>query len=93
MYDLLTGIGYEIAKAFVKSGAEKVYALGKTQSHLEKLTSEAPNVICAICVDLADWNATRRAVENLDTVDVLVNNAGVAFVEPFLEVKPESFDK
>ena len=46
-----------------------------------------------VCADLADWNATKKAVEGLGAIDLLVNNAGVTNLDPFLEVKPDDFDK
>lgn len=85
-------MGYGIAKAFVENCAEKVFALSKTRSHLDKLVAEVPE-ITPICVDLSDWTATRKAVEAIGPIDVLVNNAGITIVEPFLDIKPESIDK
>lgn len=45
-----------------------------------------------MCVDLADWEATERALSNVGPVDLLVNNAAVALLQPFLEVTKEAFD-
>lgn len=50
------------------------------------------SAIIPICVDVNDWNSTRNAVESLGPIDVLVNNAGIAILEPFMEVTPEHFD-
>ena len=69
-----------------------VYALSKTKKNLDLLTSEEKN-ITSICVDLSDWNATKYALENLPPIHCLVNNAGIAILGPFLEAKPEEFDK
>ncbi|KAK7576213.1 hypothetical protein V9T40_012499 [Parthenolecanium corni] len=86
------GIGYDIAKAFVKCGAEKVFALSKTKANLDKLAAESP-LIVPVCVDLGDWNAARKAVESLGPIDVLINNAAVAECDSFFDVKPESIDR
>lgn len=45
-----------------------------------------------VCVDLADWGATERALKSVGPIDLLVNNAGCAMLQPFLEITPESFD-
>lgn len=45
-----------------------------------------------VCVDLADWEATERALSNVGPVDLLVNNAGVALLQPFLEITKEACD-
>lgn len=37
-------------------------------------------------MDLADWEATEQALGGVGPVDLLVNNAAVAFLQPFLEV-------
>ena len=46
-----------------------------------------------MCVDLGDWDATERALGNVGPVDLLVNNAAVAPLQPFLEVTKEVFDR
>ena len=45
-----------------------------------------------MCVDLGDWNASRAAVAGVGEVDLLVNNAGVAKLDRFLDVTPDDFD-
>jgi len=85
------GIGRAIAIALAKNGAE-TYALGKTQKNLDDLVAECPS-IRPICVDMSDWAATRLAVEGLAPIDLLVNNAAVSQLAPFLEVQPEHFDE
>ncbi|KAJ8317736.1 hypothetical protein KUTeg_005640 [Tegillarca granosa] len=79
------GIGKVIVKNLIDAGAE-VFALAKTQTNLDKLKSEIPSVNI-IAVDLADWDVTRNAVENIGDIDLLVNNA--AFLDE--EIRDHSF--
>jgi len=85
------GIGRAIAIALAKAGAE-TYALSKTQENLDSLVKECPS-IHPVQVDLADWSATRQAVEKLPPIDFLVNNAGVVSREKFFDALPEEFDR
>lgn len=43
-------------------------------------------------MDLGDWHATKKALQNIGHIDGVVNNAGVALLAPFLEIKPEEID-
>lgn len=45
-----------------------------------------------VCVDLADWRATKEAIKPHLPIQLLVNNAAVAILNSFLEVKPDDFD-
>lgn len=85
------GIGREIAKQLVKCGAD-VIATGRTQSDLDSLKEECPS-IQTISVDLKDWNATRDALKTIDNIDLLVNNAGVALLEPILDISEANIDQ
>jgi len=84
------GIGKDLVETLVKQGAT-VYALTKTEEMLEKLKSEFPSII-PILVDLRDWDASEKALEQLPAMDCLVNNAGVADMQPITEVTKDSFD-
>ncbi|KAK2504116.1 hypothetical protein MC885_011184 [Smutsia gigantea] len=45
-----------------------------------------------VCVDLGNWEATEQALGSVGPVDLLVNNAAVALLQPFLEVTKEACD-
>lgn len=66
--------------------------LSNQPDQLEKLKKEYPSIEIA-SVDLRDWDKTREIVDSLGIFDGLVNNAGVAIIESFLECKPTSFDE
>jgi L-xylulose reductase len=85
------GIGRATAKALVAAGAV-TYGLSKTKENLDSLKSECPD-IRTVCVDLSDWDATKKAVEDIGPIDLLVNNAGVLQLHSFLEVEPQKFDE
>lgn len=76
--------------ALARCGAE-VVAVTRTQSDLDSLLQECPS-ITPLCVDLSDWGATETALSDAGPMDLLVNNAACAMLQPFLEVTPEQFD-
>ena len=43
-------------------------------------------------MDLADCEKTKSALEGLPVMDMLVNNAGVTYVTPFLDVDLTKLD-
>ncbi|KAF3691453.1 L-xylulose reductase [Channa argus] len=85
------GIGRATALALTRCGA-KVVAVTRTQDDLNSLVQECPS-ITPVCVDLADWGAAKAALEDVGPIDLLVNNAACANLQPFLEVTPEQFDQ
>ena len=84
------GIGRQIALQLSKLGAE-VYALSRTRSKLETLQQE-DSKIKIICVDLSDWDATRKAVQEVTPIQLLVNNAGSFSLGFFQDTTPETID-
>lgn len=84
------GIGNVIARELAKRGAT-VIAVARSGDKLKELQKQVPNIV-PVCVDLADWNATEAALSSVGPIDLLVNNAAVAILEPVGEIKPESFD-
>ncbi|XP_078427115.1 L-xylulose reductase-like isoform X2 [Cetorhinus maximus] len=85
------GIGRATAKALLACGAE-VIALTRTQSDLDSLVQECPKML-TVCVDINDWEATENALKDVGRIDLLVNNAAVAILQPFLSVTEDAFDK
>ncbi|XP_012220519.1 L-xylulose reductase isoform X1 [Linepithema humile] len=84
------GIGRELALRLSKYKGQ-VFALSKTKKNLDNLIA-ADSKIQPVCVDLQDWDATRKAIQSILPIDLLVNNAGVACLSPFLDTTPEGFD-
>jgi len=83
------GIGRAVCLALASHGAE-VYALSRTQEHLQTLSREAAGIHPIVC-DLGDPEATKAALATLGVMDMLVNNAGVAQLQPFLDMETTSF--
>ncbi|XP_020286255.1 L-xylulose reductase [Pseudomyrmex gracilis] len=91
---LVTGAGQGIGKELVLRLSKykgQIFAISKTKENLDNLVAIDPK-IQSICVDLRDWKATRKAVENILPIDLLVNNAGVAVLSPFLDATSDEFD-
>ena len=65
------------------------------QQILEKLLiyPRQNSSIHPVCVDLMDWDATRKAIADIGSIVFLVNNAGVASLQSFLEVDKDSLDE
>ncbi|KAJ8679029.1 hypothetical protein QAD02_014816 [Eretmocerus hayati] len=84
------GIGKDLALRLSKYRAT-VIALSKTKENLDQLRKQDANIV-TICVDLCDWDKTRNAVKSVLPIDLLVNNAGVACLRPFLSATQKDFD-
>jgi len=84
------GIGREIATMLHRFNAQ-VIALSRTESDLQGLKEETG---CeTIIAELGDPEAARRAAEQAGKVDLLVNNAAIAILQPFLQTTVEAWDK
>lgn len=84
------GIGNELCKTLDKMGA-KVIAISRSSGPLEALKTECPSIEI-MKVDLSKWDATRTALEKIDAVDGLVNNAGIAIIKSYDELTEKDFD-
>ncbi|KSU83259.1 MULTISPECIES: 3-ketoacyl-ACP reductase [Fictibacillus] len=91
------GIGRATAIAFAKEGIH-VGLLGRTLANLEKTAAELKEYGVKVSVaeaDVTDYDAVVKAVEtltsDLNQIDILINNAGVAKFGGFLELSPEEW--
>src|ERR1700756_3361257 len=83
------GIGREIATMLHRSNAQ-VVALSRTESDLQALKEE---IGCkTITAELGYADPARRAAEQAGQIDLLVNNAAIAILEPFLKTTVEAWD-
>ncbi|XP_055348434.1 L-xylulose reductase-like [Paramacrobiotus metropolitanus] len=85
------GIGKGIALKLASLGAD-VFAVGTSAEHLQKLQQENSR-IHPIQVNLSDWDATRRAVEAVLPIDLLVNNAATFVHESFLQITEQGYER
>jgi 3-oxoacyl-[acyl-carrier protein] reductase len=86
------GIGFEIARQFGKEGA-RLSLVDREETLLEETTRrlrEEGNMVESFQVDVARRSQVFEAVEEAERIapiDVLVNNAGVAYETPFLTLE------
>ena len=83
------GIGRELALQAAEKG-HRVFALSRNVTSLQATSGVIP-----LQVDLSNTKDVQQAVNEIrvttDTVDVLINNAGILLHKPFLETTSEDF--
>jgi len=90
------GIGYAIAAALARRGAH-VIVNGRTQGRvdaaLKTLRSDLPGAkFDGVAADVGTAHGVAAIVRRFPNVDVLINNAGIFAVQPFLESKDEDWE-
>ncbi|MCI9846323.1 3-ketoacyl-ACP reductase [Flavobacterium pectinovorum] len=93
------GIGKAIAIALAKEGVN-VILVSRTQLDVEQLAVKIENFgvkSLALTADVSDINSVNTAVEKalaeFKTIDILINNAGIASFGKFLELEPTEWEK
>ncbi len=75
------GIGLAYVETLIKQGASKVYACARDASTLDKLnalnTSHNTDIVEAILLDVTHTEHIQALKEKINTLDLLINNAGV----------------
>ena len=83
------GIGRELALQAAEKG-HRVFALSRNVTSLQATSGVIP-----LQLDLSDTKDVQQAVNEIrattDTIDVLINNAGILIHKPFLETTSEDF--
>lgn len=84
-----SGIGRAVAVRIAQAGAQ-VTAVGRQEAALQELQEETG---CnPLVLDVADPQALDQAFAELPAFDLVVNCAGIALLEPALELQAHSFD-
>ena len=73
------GIGRAITKALLERGAEKVYAASRHPGSLSDLGEQYGDRIVPVELDVTDADQVGSIAEKAGDVQLLINNAGVAF--------------
>jgi 3-hydroxy acid dehydrogenase / malonic semialdehyde reductase len=85
------GIGRAIALRFAREGWD-VIAVARKQAELGSLATEIGRRCRTIALDVADARAVASTLNDLH-VDVLVNNAGIGVLKPFVELTAEEWHR
>lgn len=93
------GLGYGIAKALAKAGAN-IVVVSRTAVDCQEVAAEIQAMGCksiGIPADISMVDSLRmmvnKAAEEFGEIDILVNNAGAAITKPALELTEEDWDK
>ena len=70
------GIGEAFVRAFLATGAAKVYAACRDLANAEHLVDEGGGKVVAVRLDVTDPDAVTAAAARCQDVSILVNNAG-----------------
>ena len=95
-----TGIGYAVAKSFVKEGAKVVICGSREEDTMDaknRMAMECPNAeFLAIKVDVTKTedveNLFKKTYEKWGKIDILVNNAGIAPAKPIENMSDSDFE-
>ena len=93
------GIGKAIAIALANEGVN-VILFSRTQADVDQLAKETAALgvkSLALSADVSDINSINSAVEKafaeFKTIDILINNAGIAAFGNFMELEPTAWEK
>jgi len=92
------GLGAQFARVLAKAGAGVALA-GRRVEKLKSLRAEIEaegGDAHVVALDVTDHDSIRAAVAHTETemgtIDILVNNSGVATTQPLIEAEPDDFD-
>jgi NAD(P)-dependent dehydrogenase (short-subunit alcohol dehydrogenase family) len=94
-----TGIGKAIALRFAREGAKVVTCIrpGKggedTANEIKASGGEALFMQCDVSIEADVISAINKTVETYGRLDIIVNNAGVNFVKPFVDTETADWDR
>ena len=78
-----SGIGYGIAKGFLEAGAQVVILAHEgVEDAVDRLRDEIGTDLRGLNCDITDGAQVREAIETFESIDVLINNAGLELITP-----------
>jgi NAD(P)-dependent dehydrogenase (short-subunit alcohol dehydrogenase family) len=93
------GLGYAIAQAFFAAGAKRIYITARKAEACEQAAAELSEhgECIALTGDISDMSEIAKLVASIEqreqSLDVLVNNAGVGWLAPLGEFPEKGWDK
>lgn len=91
------GIGFEIARQFAQEGAI-LSIIDFNEENLNIATGQLRTItdVHPFVADVSDFNLVTKVVleaEKIQPIDILINNAGIAFETPFLNITEEEWQR
>lgn len=86
------GIGLELTKLFLNSGEYTVVALSRNVKALEQLESSELHVI-SFDLTSPDYGTLEQKLVAIESIDILINNAGLLINKPFAELESEDWQQ
>ena len=92
-----SGIGRATVLAFASEGAH-VLAVGRSPERLAQVERDAPDdsvetAIADVSIPEEARGVVLQAISRLGRIHILVNNAGIAYTEPVLEISEKTWDE
>lgn len=91
------GIGKSIAKAFAMQGDNLILTCLNSIEDLEKYAAELEKEfgirVRAVKCDMSDYEAVKALFADIDELDILINNAGVAYIGLLTDMEKEDWDR
>lgn len=89
------GIGYAVAEAFVAEGASVTLLASSADVHTAAagLADRYRRDVGALQVDITNVDEVHAQLQTLDSIDVLVNNAGLEYMTPIDDLGNECLEK
>ncbi len=84
------GIGLAIATRLAEAGA-RVVVNGRTQERVDQAVGKIDGDVVGVAADVATDDGVATLLEQVPTVDVLVNNLGIFNAEPALEISDDEW--
>ncbi len=89
------GIGKAIALAFAKQGYDLILtcisSIKELQHFAEELEQAYPISCLAIQADMGNYAAVNALFQSIDSLDVLINNAGISYVGLLSDMTPDEW--
>jgi 3-oxoacyl-[acyl-carrier protein] reductase len=91
------GIGYAIARSFCESGENVIVNFNNTRDAAEELANSFAAHAMAVKADVSSFEQVKAMIEAAEakfgTIDIVVNNAGLALWKLFTQVEEAEFDR
>ena len=93
------GIGKSIAEKFAKEGARVVVSSRRkingepVANNILKNDGEAIFIKCDVSIEKDVKDMANKTIKFFGRIDILINNAGVNFVKPFIDLTVEDWDR